>query len=484
MKILLTGANGYIGKRLLPVLLEAGHEVICCVRNELRFNKDDLKGNVKVFEVDFANEVDLDKAPTDFDAAYYLIHSMSSSGKFEEMEQKTAENFAAYVEKTRANQIIYLSGIVNDENLSPHLRSRLNVEQILMKADVHTTVLRAGIIVGSGSASFEIIRDLVEKLPVMIAPRWVGTRTQPIAIRDVITMLEGVLQCEACYDGVFDIGGPEVMTYRDMLMQYASVRKLRRFIIQVPVLSPRLSSYWLFFVTSTSYTLAANLVDSMKVEVVARNNDLQKILNVEPITYKEAVKNAFQKMEQNMVFSSWKDSFISSAVTENLLDYVQVPKYGCFKDRQTVQVSDTDIVAQNIWSIGGDRGWYYGNWLWGIRGFLDQLVGGVGLRRGRTHPSSIRVGDSLDFWRVIAVDEKKMRLLLYAEMKLPGEAWLEFCINTENKDKPKLVQEATFRPNGLGGRLYWYGLWPLHYFVFRGMIKNLTRYRVAAPVSA
>ncbi len=474
MKILLTGVTGYIGKRLLPQLLEQGHEVICCVRNKQRFN---APSGVPVLEIDFLNEGNDDKIPGDIDAAYYLIHSMASNvGSFEEMEEKTARNFAKLISKTKARQLIYLSGISNEEELSKHLRSRRNTEDVLKESGVPLTVLRASIIVGSGSASFEIIRDLVEKLPVMVAPKWLNTRNQPIAIRNVLQYLTGVLNNEKTFNRDFDIGGNEILTYRDMLMQFAEVRGLRRVIITVPVMSPRLSSYWLYFVTATSYKLAVNLVDSMKVEVIARDFDdpeLEKLLGVKPLSYREAVKAAFTKIEQNEVVSSWKDSFSSSLRDDVLSKYINVPENGCFTDKRVkeIHVSHKDVL-EKIWSLGGKTGWYYGNFLWRIRGLIDKAAGGVGLRRGRTNQKEINAGDALDFWRVLAADKEDMRLLLYAEMRLPGEAWLEFKINKKDAGY-ELVQTATFRPKGVTGRLYWYSVLPFHYFVFEGMAGRI-----------
>ena len=471
MKILLTGANGYIGMRLLPQLLDMGHEVVCAVRDEARLSVDkETRSKIEVIEIDFLEEPKENVVPNDIDAAYFLIHSMSSSTQdFDEMEAKTAENFNKYVAKTQIEQVVYLSGIVNDDNLSKHLQSRKNVEDILYQGKFKLTVLRAGIIVGSGSSSFEIIRDLCEKLPVMITPKWVLTKTQPIAIRDVITFLTGVLGNEKTYNDSFDIAGPNVLTYKEMLHKYAEVRGFKNWIWTVPVMTPKLSSYWLYFVTSTSYKLALNLVDSMKIEVIAKDTRLQEILNIKPHTYKEAIDLAFKKIEQNLVISSWKDSMISGRFVDNLEKHIQVPKYGVLKDHKQIKVKNPEEVLQRVWSIGGKTGWYYGNWLWKIRGFMDKLSGGVGLRRGRTHPDRIYAGDSLDFWRVLLADKKAKRLLLFAEMKLPGEAWLEFKIDDDNV----LHQTATFRPRGLRGRLYWYSIVPFHYFIFGGMIKNI-----------
>lgn len=473
MKILLTGANGYIGMRLLPQLLEMGHEVVCTVRDEARFSIDkEMRAQIEVLEVDFLKEVEPFKIPKDIDVAYFLIHSMSSSIQdFDTLEAKTAENFNTYLSETQVKQVIYLSGIVNEENLSKHLWSRKNVERILYDGSFKLTVLRAGIIVGSGSSSFEIIRDLCEKLPFMITPKWVLTKTQPIAIRDILAFLTGVLGNEKTYNDSFDIAGPDVLTYKQMLEQYAEVRGFKNYILTVPVMTPKLSSYWLYFVTSTSYKLALNLVDSMKIEVIAKDQRLQKLLDIKPHTYKEAIDLAFKKIEQNLVVSSWKDSMVSGRFKKNLEKYIQVPKYGVLKDEKKIKVDNPEQVLKNIWKIGGNTGWYYGNWLWKIRGIIDKFSGGVGLRRGRTHPDKIYAGDSLDFWRVLLADKKTKRLLLFAEMKLPGEAWLEFKIDENNV----LHQTATFRPRGLKGRLYWYSIVPFHYFIFGGMIRNIAK---------
>jgi len=474
LKILLTGANGYIGRRLLPQLLELGHELICCVRDKNRIDPDlqTLK-KVSFLEVDFLNTPNTVSFPKDIDVAYYLIHSMSSStDDFDEKESLSALNFNTYMEATSVKQVVYLSGIVNEEKLSKHLSSRKKVEDILYKGNFALTVLRAGIVVGSGSSSFEIIRDLCEKLPLMVAPKWLETKTQPIAIRDVISLLSGVLLNEKCYNQSFDIGGPDVLTYKEMLLRYAKIRKLHLWIISVPVMTPRLSSYWLYFVTSTSYMLAVNLVDSMKMEVVAKNNKLLEILKLKPLTYEEAIEMAFIKIEQNLVLSSWKDALVSGRFSD-LKNYIQVPKFGCLKDNKAIVIDNTEQVLENIWSIGGNRGWYYGNWLWKIRGYIDLLAGGVGLRRGRTHPNKINNGDALDFWRVLLADKEQKRLLLFAEMKLPGEAWLEFEI-TKNHI---LKQTATFRPKGIWGRLYLYSILPFHYFIFGGMIRNIATYQ-------
>jgi uncharacterized protein YbjT (DUF2867 family) len=470
MRILLTGATGYIGKRLLPVLLDQGHHVICCVRDRRRFPAEDYPaGQVSVIEIDFTDSQSLAAIPQDIDGAYYLIHSMSSSIRnFEQAEVLSATNFRDCMNRTRVIHVIYLSGIANDQDLSPHLASRKKVEEVLSGGTYHFTTLRAGIIIGSGSASFEIIRDMVEKLPVMIAPKWLLTRSQPIAIRNVVSYLSKSLCNNVMFDIKVDIYGPDIMTYKDMLMEYARIRNLKRKIIVLPIMTPRLSSYWLYFVTSTSFPLAANLVDSMKVEVIGKPNRLAHLLEIELLSFSDAVKAAFQRIDQNAIISSWKDSLVSGRITSRVTGYIQVPVEGCYKDVRAQKIEDEQAVWERIWSIGGDQGWYYANWVWNLRGFVDKVFGGVGSSRGRTSPVKIHTGDTLDFWRVLLAEPDKRRLLLFAEMRLPGDAWLEFRIRDHT-----LYQEATFRPRGIFGRLYWFAMLPWHFFIFRGMLRKI-----------
>jgi uncharacterized protein YbjT (DUF2867 family) len=475
--ILLTGSTGYIGRRLLPILLDQGHHVVCLVRDKRRFDYEDFSEEhqkiLTVIEADLNKPETLNNLPKNIDLAYYLVHSMSTSEDFLALEQKSAESFLAYINQTTAKQIIYLSGIVNDPSLSKHLSSRKNVEDILSKATASLTVLRAAIIIGSGSASFEIIRDLVEKLPVMIAPKWLKSRCQPISIRNVLEYLIGVMLKEETYNQSFDIGGPDILTYKEMLMGYARVRGLKRWIIPVPVLTPKLSSHWLYFVTSTSFTLAKSLVSSLKNEVICSDNRIQQIVPIKLLSYEESIRLTLDRIQQRLVISSWKDAVPSDAIDQNFLNYSEVPTFGCLSDQRTISFTrPKEEIINNIWCIGGDRGWYYGNWMWVMRGFIDKLFGGVGLRRGRRNATDLKPGDALDFWRVLLADKKNGRLLLYAEMKLPGEAWLEFKIQDNT-----LVQTATFRPLGLWGRIYWYAILPFHGLIFPGMIKNIVRFR-------
>jgi len=470
MKVLLTGATGYIGKRLLPILVDKGFKVVCCVRDINKFNPEkSIKSKIEIIENDLTKKESLNNIPSDIDIAYYLVHSMSTSTNFDELEKLSAINFRIALNKTKVQQVIYLSGIVNSQTLSKHLNSRKNVELELGKGNYALTTVRAGIIIGSGSASFEIIRDLVEKLPIMIAPKWLETKCQPIGIADVIKILTGVLDNKKTFNKSFDIAGQDILTYKQMLLNFAEVRGLKRVIWTVPVMTPKLSSYWLYFVTSTSYKLAVSLVDSMKVEVIANNSDINEILGIEPLSYKESIKRAFEKIEQNEIISSWKDSTISGRIDYKISEHIKVPMFGCYKDVRKKHFDNRELCINKIWSIGGQTGWYYANWLWTIRGFIDKVIGGVGLRRGRTSINKIEAGDTLDFWRVLFANKEEGRLLLFAEMRVPGEAWLEFQIHDN-----LLTQTATFRPKGVLGRLYWISVYPLHGIIFKGMINKLT----------
>ncbi len=476
MKVLLTGSTGYIGKRLMQQLLEQGHEVICLVRNlERLFTSEQSTEGIRGIEADLLKSVPSSLHTLDFDVAFYLVHSMSTSvTEFMNEEALSAGNFADFIRQTNCKQIIYLSGISNSEKLSRHLQSRRNVEDILRNSGKHLTILRAGIIVGSGSASFEIIRDLMEKMPVIIAPTWVKTLCQPIAIGNVTKYLTGCMLNPATYDETFDIGGAEILTYKQMLLQYAQVRGLKRRIFVFPFISPRISSYWLYFVTSTSYYLAVNLVDSMKVEVVCKDTRIKDILHIKPFTYKEACTRALERINLDTVQSSWTDA-VSMKNPGRLFHRLDVPTFGVQHDRRKIRIEgDPERILNKIFSIGGDTGWYYANWIWKVRGMIDKMAGGVGLRRGRRNASELNPGDALDFWRVLIAEKENMRLLLFAEMKVPGEAWLEFRIEKKS-DGYYLFQTATFMPHGLSGRSYWYLLLPIHLVMFKGMIRAIAK---------
>lgn len=477
MKILLTGANGYIGTRLLTRLIEQKHEVYALVRSAARFRAPNHMGeHVHLIEADLLDAKSLEKIPADIDAAYYLVHSMSHSvALFTELEAISATNFRNRLSNTQAKQIIYLSGLYNEPSLSKHLLSRKHVEEILKQGSVPVTTLMAGIVIGAGSASFEIIRDLVEKLPIMVAPKWINNLTQPIATRDVLDYLVLVLGNPSCIGESFEIGGPDVLSYKQLLLEFANIRGLKRRIFTVPVLTPKLSSYWLYFVTSASFPLARSLVGSLKNNAICKENRIHLLFPKKLLTFREAVRRTLDLIEGNEIPSSWKDAFGTSSLGPDLSAYIQVPEFGVLVDEQVVPFSHSpDVVKKTVWSLGGRRGWLYMNWAWVIRGFIDKLVGGIGLRRGRTHPSRLKPGDALDFWRVVIADKKKRRLLLYAEMKVPGEAWLEFTI-IPKPTGGELIQRATFRPKGILGRLYWYTLFPIHWMIFRGMAKAICK---------
>ena len=478
LKVLLTGANGYIGTRLLHVLVEQGYQVVALVRSARRFNLlPHLEEFVEVVEGDLLELDTLDAVPLDVEAGYYLVHSMGNQAEgFSELEERCAQNFCSLAKRSEMKQIIYLSGLSDKSPYSEHMESRHRVEQVLRESQIPLTTLRAGVVIGSGSASFEIIRDLVEKLPVMVAPRWVTSYCQPIAIADVLFYLSGVLKNEKCLHQTFEIGSSDVLTYKNMLLQLARVRGLRRYILTVPVLTPRLSSLWLFFITSTNFSIARALVNSLKVDAVCSENKIQSILPHVCLSYSEALRKAFEKIEQNTVLSSWKDAIVNSHLPPNLKSFIEVPQRGCYKNifTNTYAKSREDIMKR-LWAIGGKRGWYYMDWAWSARGWVDKCMGGVGLRRGRTHSNRLDNGDALDFWRVILADQEEGHLLLYAEMKLPGEAWLEWEITELENGRTQIVQTATFRPRGLLGRLYWFVLIPVHMFIFRGLCNSLSK---------
>lgn len=474
-KILVTGATGFIGKRLIYKLLESGHEVYALNRIQGTNLQVDQGQKLHVLYGDLKDPRHMDPFPKEIEVAYYLVHSMGSFiGNLLEEELKVASNFLQVLEKTSCKQIIFLSGIVEDspDKLSPHLRSRFMVEEILNKGTIPVTVLRSSIIIGSGSASFEIIRDLVEKLPLMVAPKWVNSVCQPIAIRDVLFYLEAVMLKSACFHQKYDIGGPESLSFKEVLLRYAKFRKLKRYIIDVPFLTPKLSSYWLVLISSVRYSICRYLIESMKNNTRKLNLTIDSIIPHNCLSFEQALDFAFQKISQNEVVSTWMDAWNISEINPSIQSFLEVPTEGCFRDNRVVPIEiPIEVLQTRIWSIGGEQGWYSLNWAWRIRGLIDQLVGGTGLNRGRRDPHKIQPGDSIDFWRVILADEKKRQLILYAEMKLPGEAWLEFKIDPV---KHLLRQTATFRPLGIGGRAYWYLLLPFHLIIFRRMAKKLS----------
>lgn len=477
MHVLVTGANGYIGLRLIQALLEAGHEITAVVRDRRRFPATNFGEyeRLHIVEADFLDAATLRNLPQQIDAAYYLIHSMGSGGDFGRMEQQCAEHFSGAAKARGWKRVIYLGGLADEDGpLSEHLSSRRKVEEVLRQSGVPLTVLRASIIVGSGSASFEIIRDLAEKLPVLITPRWVHTQCQPIAIRNVLDYLTELLHHPETAPGSYDIGGPEVLSYLDLIKGYCKVRGLRRIFLPTRLLSPRLSSGWLCLLTSTSFPLARSLVDSLTHETVCHDTTIREIIPLNLLTYREAAERALARIAQNHVPSSWIDSLAAGTLSPRLFDAIKVPEHGVLRDSRVVPLTaPREEVLTRIWSIGGDTGWPSMNWAWGLRGLVDKLMGGIGIRRGRRHPEDLRTGDALDFWRVLLADREKGRLILYAEMKLPGEAWLEFAIEERPAVGTTLRQTATFRPQGLLGRLYWLAVLPFHWLLFPRMARNL-----------
>lgn len=467
-KILVTGATGFVGKRLITYLLEQGHEVYALCRIKGARAAHEEKANLHYLWGDLKEPGPI-ALPEDLDAAYYLVHSMTRIVQnLVDTEIEIAHRFIDWIKKTKVKQIIYLGGIINDEkNLSPHLRSRLLVEKALKDGGIPTTILRASVIIGSGSASFEIIRELTEKLPLMITPKWINTLCQPIAIRDVIFYLSSVLLNPSCYDRTFDIGGPDVFTFKQLMLEYAHFRHLKRWIIVTPVLSTRISSYWLVLVTSVRFSLCLYLIESMKIPSVCKNDAIKKILPHTCLTYRQALEIAFQKISRNEILSTWRDSW---GIDEADL---QIPQEGCLRKTDRVPLRDPfEAVVERIWRIGGNTGWYAYNWTWKTRGLIDHLAGGAGLHRGRRHPSDLQMGDAVDFWRVICADRKTGHLVLFASMYVPaGELWLEFKIEDNH-----LVQTTTFRPKGILARFYWHLAKPIHFFIFRKMARTIAGY--------
>lgn len=477
-RVIVTGSTGFIGKRLVYQLLEQGHEVYALSRIKGIEFKVSNPSRFHLIYGDIGSSKGVEPFPKEIDAAYYLIHSMGNSVEnLIEIEKKITSDFLSAIEKTDCKQIIFLGGIIEDEaSLSIHLRSRLAVEKALEKGKIPWTILRSSIIIGSGSSSFEIIRDLVEKLPFMIAPKWVKNYCQPISVRDVLFYLTEVLLNPLCLKKNFDIGGPEALTFREILLRYAQFRKLKRYIVDVPVFTPKLSSYWLVLITSVRFSICSYLVEGMKQNTRKLNNAIDKVLPHQCLSYEESLKLAFQKIAQNEVISTWMDAWdLKKETKRDIQEFIEVPQEGCLKDVRIVRLAlPKEEVERRIWSIGGNQGWYSMNWAWKIRGLFDQLIGGIGLNRGRRHPSKLEVGDSVDFWRVLLADEKTKHVIFYAEMKVPGEAWLEFQIDDAENS---LKQIATFRPKGFSGRLYWYLLFPIHWFIFKKMAKTIAQNR-------
>lgn len=478
--VVVLGATGYVGGRLVPALLAKGFRVRATGRSlhKLQSRVWASDPRVELCAVDVHDPDSLRQALAGAAAAYYLIHSMNpNSGDFESADRTAANNMVRISAECGVKRIIYLGGLGEaDGKLSKHLRSRNEVSEILKSGPVPVTVLRAAMIIGSGSASFEILRYLIDRLPVMVTPQWVRTPNQPIAIRNVIGYLSGCLDEPATAGRSFDIGGPDVVTYQDLMDMYAEVAGLRkRFVIPVPVLTPRLSSLWIHLVTPVPSYIAMPLTEGLTNEVVCQDDDIRRILPQELLTCREAMRRALDLSRADEIETHWADAGV---MPKFALAQPGDPEWAggtllCDERVRTVDVS-ADALWEVIRRIGGRSGWYHATWLWMLRGWLDRLWGGVGLRRGRRHPTEIAAGDALDFWRVIDVQPAR-RLLLEAEMKLPGRATLEFILDPQTDGRVTLVQRARFKPKGLWGIVYWYVLVPFHHYIFGGMMDKIIR---------
>jgi len=477
MRILVTGATGYIGGRLIPRLLKKGYFVRCLARRP-----ENLSGRywftnenpVEAVAGDMLDPASLSRACLDIDVAYYLVHSMTAGEEgFEERNRQAAKNFVEAARHAGIKKIVYLGGLGKDQgSLSHHLKSRQEVGGILRQSGISVTEFRAAIIVGSGSVAFEMIRYLTERLPIMICPKWVLSRCQPIAIRDVLTYLLSAAEEPRSDNKILEIGGRDVLTYREMMLGYARVRGLHRFLIRVPVLTPRLSSYWVDLITPIPAALARPLIEGLKNDVVCQNDEARKIFPFEPLVYEEAVRLAFDRTQQGNLETIWSGTE-SSIPRDSLAPSIQIHEGMISETRKMVIHSPAEKIFQNVCSLGGHRGWLYANWTWRLRAIADRLIGGVGMRRGRRDAHSLQVGDAVDFWRVEEVIPHQL-LRLRAEMKLPGKAWLQFQIASESgESKSILTQTAFFEPKGLGGLLYWYLLYPIHQLIFSGLCRKI-----------
>ncbi len=469
--ILLTGATGYIGGRLLKALERKGYHVRCLARNP-----ENLKSRVAAQTVVLGGDVlDYDSLCSAMECVgttFYMVHSMGSASGFEEMDRRGAENFARAASETGVGRIVYLGGLGdNSQELSSHLRSRHEVGDILRSSGVQTIEFRASVVIGSGSLSFEMVRALTERLPVMITPKWVSALTQPIAVTDVVAYLVAAIDLKIESNQTFEVGGPDQISYGGLMGEYARQRGLRRLMIRVPVLTPRLSSLWLGLVTPLYARVGRKLIDSIQHSTIVRDNSAAEVFPIRPIGVRDAISLALRNEDKEFAESRWSDSLSSGGASRS---WGGVRFGNRLVDSRTAHVSGKAAAAfRPIRKIGGKAGWYYGNFLWRIRGFLDLLVGGVGVRRGRRDPETAVPGDAIDFWRV-EVYEADHLLRLAAEMKLPGRAWLEFEV-TEDETGSIIRQTAIFDPRGLVGLAYWYALYPLHQLVFAGMLRQIVR---------
>ncbi|MET7482215.1 SDR family oxidoreductase [Streptomyces sp. NPDC005538] len=490
-RCLVTGATGYIGGRLVPELLAEGHRVRCLARTPGKLRDYPWAGDVDVVGGDVTDAESVATALDGIDVAYYLVHALGTGDRFEDTDRKAARIFGERARAAGVRRIVYLGGLtpsgVPEQDLSPHLRSRSEVGRILLDSGVPTTVLRAAVVIGSGSASFEMLRYLTERLPVMITPSWVRTRIQPVAVRDVLRVLVGSARMPAEVSRAFDIGGPDVLTYREMMNRYAAVAGLpRRLILPVPVLTPGLSSHWVGLVTPVPASIARPLTESLRHEVVCREHDIARYvpdLPGHPLGFDEAVRLALQRVRDARVTTRWSSASVPGAPSDPLPTDPDWAGGSLYTDRRELSV---DASREALWrvieGIGGDNGWYSFPLAWAVRGRLDRLVGGVGLRRGRRDAARLRVGDSLDFWRVEEIRPGHL-LRLRAEMRLPGLAWLEMYAETADDGSTRYRQRALFHPHGLLGHAYWWSVAPFHTAVFGGMARNIAGAAARTPTS-
>lgn len=432
-----------------------------------------MQNPVEVVAGDVLDPSSLGRACLGIDVAYYLVHSMSAGEEgFEERDRRAAKNFAQAAREAGIKKIIYLGGMGDNQgSLSHHLQSRQEVGDLLRQSGIPVTEFRAAIIVGSGSISFEMIRYLTERLPIMICPKWVLSLCQPIAVRDVLSYLLAAVEETKCVDRILEIGGRDILTYRDMMLGYAKVRHLHRLLIRVPVLTPRLSSYWVDFITPIPAALARPLIQGLKNDVICRNGDAREIFSFEPLGYEEAVRLAFDRTQQGNLETIWSGTE-SSILRDSLAPSIHIREGMISETRRIIIQAPAEKIFQTICSLGGHRGWLYANWAWRLRGLVDRMMGGVGMRRGRRDDHYLQTGDAVDFWRVEQVIPNQL-LRLRAEMKLPGKAWLQFQIAKENALQSSLTQTAFFEPKGLGGLLYWYLLYPIHQLIFSGLCRKI-----------
>jgi len=478
VKILVTGATGYVGGRLVPKLLEKNHEVTVVVRNAARLSDVPWKDNVTVVEGDLADKSVVDKATTSIDVLYYLVHSMTTSKDFHSLERKIATTVADSAKKAGVKRIVYLGGLHPEGELSRHLNSRKEVGDILLSSGVPTIALQAGVIIGSGSASFEMIRHLTEVLPYMPAPKWVRNFIQPIAVRDVLHYLINAAELDASVNRAFDIGGPDVFRYGQLMNGYALEAGLKqRPIAALPVLTPWLASQWVNLVTPIPRSLAVPIIESLLHDAVMKNHDIDGAIAPPPgglTGYRKAVRLALARMREGEIETSWRNASVQGAPADPLPTDPDWSGHTVYTDVRQVRCG---APPEQLWrvveSIGGDNGWYSWPVAWAARGWVDKLVGGVGLRRGRRDQEKLVTGDALDFWRVEQIDPGRF-LRLRAEMKLPGLAWLEFTVESREQGGSRLTQRAIFFPHGLGGRLYWLAVLPFHGIIFQAMASSMS----------